>query len=296
MFLFGNQRREAKILQPADYPPAMDTESLMQQALEMAGLKEVPADSQVYVPGENLQKVLVAIDVGPGELLLAKQLGFDGVIAHHPAGGAATLNFHRVLTRHQEMMEAHGVPPEVAHQAVEELAGPRRVSSHAANYDRVPSFARLLGMPFMNIHLPWDEIGRQRMVEAIQACGPDSTVRDAVRTLRRLPEFQRAETDIEVRLGREENRLGRWVVVHGAGTNGGYPVARAYYTHGVDTVVYIHISPVDLKRLRDDKQLEGKNLVITGHAASDSLGINPYVARLRQDGLEVTCMGGVVEV
>lgn len=283
----------AKILQAEDHGRGMDTDGLMKLALRMAGMKEVPEDSQVYVPGGDLQRVLVAIDIGPAELLLARQMGFDGVVAHHPAGGTAAVNFHRVLTRHEEFMEAHGVPSDVARRAVEEMVEARRLSGHAANYDRVPSLARLLGLPFMNIHLPWDEVGRQRMVQALEDCGGNSTVGDAVTALGWLEEFRRAETDILVALGREENKLGRWAVVHAAGTNGGYAVARAYYTHGVDTVVYIHIAPGELKRLREDAALRGKNLIVTGHIASDSLGINPYVARLREEGLEVTCMGMV---
>jgi putative NIF3 family GTP cyclohydrolase 1 type 2 len=274
----------------------MDTERLMEVALEMAGLREVPADSQVYVPGSGLKRIVVGIDIGPAELLLAKQEGFQGVIAHHPAGGSASVHFHRVLERHREMMEAHGVPRDEARRAVEELVLQRQVAGHALNYDRVPSYARFLKMPFMNIHLPWDEIGRRRMAEALQACDEDAAVRDAVTALQQLREFQRAETEMEVRLGQEDNPLGRWVVAHGAGTNGGYPVAKAYFSHGVDTVLYIHISPGDLKRLREDPKLEGRNLIITGHIASDSLGINPYVRRLREEGLEVACIGGVIEV
>ncbi|MFQ5838968.1 MAG: hypothetical protein ACE5HJ_09365 [Thermoplasmata archaeon] len=273
----------------------MDTDRLMALALQMAGLKEVPADSEVYVAGGGLGKLLMGIDIDEAWLLLAKQLGYHGVVAHHPAGGSATLHFSQVLTRHREMMEACGVPKEEAMEAVDELISQREVASHAANYDRVPSFARLLGMPFMNIHLPLDEIGRRRMAEALEECDTRSTVSHAIEALQGLPEFRLAETTIEVRLGSEKNPLGRWVVAHAAGTNGGYPVAKAYFSHGVDTLIYIHISPSELKRLREDAELEGKNLIITGHIASDSLGINPYVRRLREEGLEVTCIGGILE-
>ncbi|MFQ6012482.1 MAG: hypothetical protein ACE5LS_02425 [Thermoplasmata archaeon] len=273
----------------------MDTDDLMALALEMAGLSEVPADSQIHVPGEDLRRLLVGIDIGVGELLLAKEQGFDGVIAHHPAGGRATVRFHHVLHRHAELMEAAGVPAGEARRAVEALALPRETAGHASNYDRVPAFARLLGLPFLNIHQPWDEMGRQRMVGALQACGGEATVDDGVAALRALPEFGIAETDIVLRLGDAAHALGRWVVAHGAGTNGGYPVAKAYFTHGVDTLVYIHVLPADLQRLREDPALAGKNLVVTGHIVSDSLGINPYIQRLRAEGLEVVALGGVLE-
>lgn len=273
----------------------MDTDDLMRLALEMAGLDRVPADSQVYVAGGPLRRLLVAIDVGGSELLLARQRGFDGVAVHHPVGGRARVAFHEVLARHVAMMEGAGVPSAEARRAVADLTLAREVGGHASNYDRLPALARLLDLPFLNIHTPWDELGRQRMVAALEPLDARATVAEGVAALEALPEFAVAETRIAVRLGSPEAPLGRWVVAHGAGTNGGYPVARAYWSHGVDTVVYIHVLPPDLQRMREDPGLEGKNLVITGHIASDSLGITPYVRRLREEGLEVTCVGGVLE-
>ncbi len=273
----------------------MDTEELMKLALNMAGMEEVPPDTEVHVQGDDLHRILMGIDIGEAELLVAKELGMDCVIAHHPAGGSARVRFHEVLRRHEEMMEAHGIPREAAMEAIAELTLSRELAGHSSNYDRVPSIARLLKLAFMNIHLPLDEIGRRRMAEHLRQCDDDSTVADAVSALNQLPEFQVAETAIEVRHGSVGNPLGSFVVAHGAGTNGGYPVARAYYTHAVDTIVYIHISPEDLKRIRSDPELKGKNLIVTGHIASDSLGINPYVGALRRRGLEVTCIGGILE-
>lgn len=267
----------------------------MALAVEMAGLDAVPADSAIYVPGKDLKRILMGIDVGEAELLLAKQEGYDAALAHHPAGGAARVGFHRVLDTHRRMLEAHGVPPEDAAAAVADLTLQHEVAGHAHNYDRTPSVARLLGLPFLNVHQPLDEIGRQRMHRALEGCPPDATVADAVAALEAYPEFRRAATSIAVRLGAADRPLGRWVVAHGAGTNGGYAVAKAYFAHGLDTVVYIHVAPGELKRLREDEALEGKTLLVTGHLASDSLGITPYVARLREEGLEVACIGGIVE-
>jgi len=79
------------------------------------------------------------------------------------------------------------------------------------------------------------------------------------------------------------------VVVHGCLTNGGYGVADAYFRHGVSTVVYIHCPQPDVERLSS----EGRgNLIITGHIASDLLGINPFVRALRVAGIEVVALDG----
>jgi putative NIF3 family GTP cyclohydrolase 1 type 2 len=276
----------------------MDTSRLMTIALEMAGQKELPADSAVQVPGRNLRKALVGVDIGEAELLMAKQLGCEVVIAHHPTGGPATLDFHRILEKQYEFMVRAGVAPGVARQVAEEMKERVEVRDHAANYDRTPAVARLLGLALLNVHNPLDELGRRVMAEALgkHATG-GSSVAGAVAILEALPEFKAAATRIAVRLGSPRNRLGKYVVHHGAGTNGGFAVARAYFEAGVDTVFYIHIAPEELRRLREDPVVpEGKNLVVTGHMASDSVGINPYVRRLRAEGLEVVCAGGVIEV
>jgi hypothetical protein len=66
----------------------ISTDELVDLALGMADMELLPADSAVYVPGTNLRKIMFGIDIAAGELLLARQLGCDGVIAHHPAAAA----------------------------------------------------------------------------------------------------------------------------------------------------------------------------------------------------------------
>src|SRR3989442_15741196 len=75
----------------------------------------------------------------------------------------------------------------------------------------------------------------------------------------------------------------RLAISHAAYTNGGYDVAEAYFRHGVDTVSYIHISDVDLTRLVDAKK---GNLVVTGHIASDWLGLNRLIVELEENGVD----------
>jgi len=77
-------------------------------SLKLAGLKEVPEDSAIYVSGSYVEKVLFGIDAGVPELLFAKQLGYDAVIAHHPQGGTAVINFHQVFKRHIQQMVVAG--------------------------------------------------------------------------------------------------------------------------------------------------------------------------------------------
>jgi hypothetical protein len=267
----------------------MNTEEIMKLSLNMAGLEEVPADSAIYVKGNGIEKVLFGIDAGVPELLLAKNLGYDCVIAHHPAGGTAILNFYKVFQRHIAQMVEAGVPKEEAEKAVKKKSADLEIDAHSRNYDHAVEVARLLKMPYMNLHTPLDEIGRRIMNEKInERIRPDSTVQDVVAALYELAEFKAASTRIEMRVGQAKNPAGKVVISHGAGTNGGYEVARTYFKHGVRTVVYIHVGLGDLEKLK----AEGNgNLIISGHIASDSVGINPFIGELRKRNIAVTTIG-----
>lgn len=266
---------------------AVDTKRIMEVGLELAGWKKLPADSAVHVPGKNIRKVMMAVDVGTAELLLAKSLGCDAVIAHHPIGVAA-VNFYRVFDRHVEYMVEHGVPRAVAKKAVDRLKDRVETRTHADIYDDVVGAARAIKMPLVNIHQPCDEYMRRAILEKIKS-GKTEHVSDIVRSVEEIPEFRNAATRVKVRYGSAKNRAGHWALVIAAGTNGGYPVAKAYFEHGVDTVIYLHVDHGDLGKLKDDK-LEG-NLIVLGHLAGDSLGLNALADRLESIGVEVVRIG-----
>jgi len=76
------------------------------------------------------------------------------------------------------------------------------------------------------------------------------------------------------------------------GTNGGAKVMQAYFDAGVGTLVLMHIPEDALKAVKE--QGIG-NVIIAGHMASDSVGINRLIAALETRGLEVIRTGGIVE-
>ena len=245
-------------------------------------------------PARSVKQVLVGVDVGPAELLLARDLGVDLAIAHHPMGGQAKLRFHEVLWRHVDQMIGRGVPAETARQIVGPWAEQQRIEASMRNVDHAPSVARLLELGYMNIHTPLDEIGRRRMAEAVSAAGTEISGEALAEYLTdQFGEFRNAATKIEVRLGDPKRRIGQTMVSHGAGTNGGYRVAKAYFDHGIDTLIYIHCSPADVAQLKE-RYSDRKTLIVTGHIASDSLGINPFVQALAQRGLNVRTFSGIV--
>ncbi|MCI0560503.1 MAG: hypothetical protein MN733_18610 [Nitrososphaera sp.] len=265
----------------------VDTEKIMKVGLELAKWKKIPADSAVHVKGKNIRRVLIAIDVGTAELMLARSLGCDAVIAHHPLGVAA-VNFFRVTDRHVDYLLEHGVPRRVARQAVRKLKERLETRSHADIYSDVVGAAEVMGMPLVNVHQPCDEYMRQVILKSIKS-GRTGHVSDIVKSVSSIPEFRNSATKVRVRLGSQRNRTGRWALVVAAGTNGGYPVARAYFEHGVSTVIYLHVDYGDLTKLRGER-LQG-NLVVLGHLAGDSIGLNGLADRLENLGVETVRLG-----
>ncbi len=288
--IFTYERRiNTTVSQEFEGEYAVNTEEIMELSLKLARLEELPKDSAIYVSGSNIRKILFGIDASVPELLLAKQLGYDAVIAHHPQGETAVINFPKVFKRHIQQMVVAGVPMEEAERAVRKKFEELEVKMHTHNYGHVVDVAKLLKMPYMNIHTPLDEVGRAIMSEQINSrIRKNSTVLDVVSALKDLPEFKNAATEIEIRLGKAENPAGKVVVSHGAGTNGGYEIAKTYFKYGIGTVVYIHISHGDLEKLRAEND---GNLIVTGHIASDSVGINPLIHELEERNVSVTRIG-----
>ena len=50
----------------------MNTNEIMNLALEMAGFDYIPEDSEIYVDGDEIKKVLFGIDIVSSDLYYAK--------------------------------------------------------------------------------------------------------------------------------------------------------------------------------------------------------------------------------
>lgn len=261
----------------------MDTQQIMRTSLKLAGFKSIPADSEIHVRGRRIRKVLVAIDVGVAEILLARDLGCDAVIAHHPAGGSARLNGWKVFLRHIDQLKEAGVPDDVARETIKPKLRVLELQHHPDNYDQVTSAAKELKMPLVSIHSPCDEIGRKMIQSAVKDLDKKTTVKDLVARIGRFPEYRKAVSRIEIRLGSSNSKVGKIAISHAAYTNGGYEIAKTYFQNGVGTLSYIHIAESDLTKLANEPH---GNLIVLGHIASDWLGINRLLRELEKKSVE----------
>jgi hypothetical protein len=275
----------------------MDTAEIMAVALAQAALAEVPPDSGIHIPGAGLNRALFGVDIEIGELLYAKEAGFDVVVAHHPVGGGgASVQFTEVMWRQVEQMTEVGIAEPVAHAAVAQRVKTVHRRRHLVNHNRVLDTARLIGLPLMNIHLPPDIVTRRFLLDLLaQTVGARTTAGDLVEILSEVPEMRESMVKPELWIGEADNPVGRAVVAVAGGTNGGYPVFRTYYAAGVRTILAMHIDEADLLRLQAEVPADC-NFIVTGHMPSDSIGINRLIWGLEDRGLVCTRTSGIIGV
>ncbi len=275
---------------------AMTTQEILQVSLELSGLAEIPLDSGVHFPGDKVHRILATIDCGVDDLLLARALRCDAVLTHHPEWTASLYGWTLIARQIDQMVDC-GVPVARAEAAIQRRMQSVELICHPRNYGRVMQAAKLLTLAFLNVHLPCDIISRRIISEHMAPFQhPDSraTVADVIAALQEIPEQKLAATEPKIRLGAPDRLAGRVAVAMAGYTNGGVDVLRAYFEAGVGTVLMMHFPEGDLKEAREQK-LAG-NLVITGHMASDSIGINVYLDELERRGLEVIRAGGIIHV
>ncbi|NLL18238.1 MAG: hypothetical protein GX262_04325 [Clostridia bacterium] len=267
----------------------------MSLALATAGLEDVPEDSGIiYDSGKPIKKAMFGVDMEAAELLIAKELGYDAVITHHPKGGSPMVNLYKVMENQIERMVQAGVPINRAQKALEERKGEVERASHVGNFDRAVSAARALNMTFIGIHTPADIIAEKTVQEHLNRSlrrNPKAKLKDVLEVLRKLPEYAKVPAGPVIRVGSEESYAGKvWVTMAG-GTGGGKEVAKAYFEAGVGTLVVMHMPENVIKAVKEQNI---GNVVVAGHMSSDSVGINRIIAALESKGLEITRMSGVI--
>jgi hypothetical protein len=285
------------------------TDEILGIGLKLANMSEVPLDSGIHVPGENIKRFVFSMDVNVGLLHVAKQMEFDAVVGHHPCG--VLLHRGEVYRRHVDLLEMHGIPRE---RSMAVLSGSidgivRRMENNRFRmlHHECPNqtvlevdAARMLNLPFMNIHNPFDETGRrvlQSKLDEASAEDPRWKLKNVLALIENLPEARYAKDvyGISPRLfiGDPEAEASRVVFVHGALSAPHPEIIRFYWQNGFPTVVILHGEFESLEKLRTEKQ---GSLILTGHFLGDSIGMTPFIRAIRQRGLEVVCMGGIIDV
>jgi hypothetical protein len=228
------------------------------------------------------------------EIILADRLREKGeridlVLSHHPEG-TALANLYRVMALQEDVLAQLGVPINVAEGVLASRISEVQRGIMPLNHQRSVDAARLLNLPFMCVHTPADNMVNT-FLEKLFAEKKPETVGDIVEILLTLPEYQaskRTNAGPKLFTGKESNRAGKIFVDMTGGTSGSEDAFAKLAIAGVGTIVGMHMG----EKHRKEAEKNHINVLIAGHMASDSLGINLLLDALEKEGLEViTCSG-----
>ena len=244
----------------------------------------------------EVKRLITGIDVDVADLMLADHLRRNGnpidlVVSHHPAG-LASVYFSEVMYMQADMMEAVGVPINVAEGILQERVDEVRRRGMPANHYRVADAARLLDMPLMSMHTPADNNVQKLVQDHVDSRSPE-TLQDLVKALKEIPEYKEAAkrgTGPNILVGSKESRCGKIAVVMTGGTGGPKADIEEFVKAGVGTLVEMHMTDEKVEEARKHHL----NVVIAGHIASDSIGMNIILYEFEKQGVEVITFSGLI--
>jgi len=242
-------------------------------------------------PKKTVKKVLTGIDMEAPEMILAHMLGdIDLVISHHPRG-VALAGLDDVMKLQAEVLNQYGVPIHFAEKLLKIRISEVTRGLHSTNHERAPDTAKLLGVPFLCMHTPVDNLVANFLKGKVEAA-PLDTVGD----LMEIPEYQAAKklgVGPTLFSGAEENQAGKIAVTEITGGVEGSPKLYEKLSQaGISTIVGMHVS----EKHREAAEEVHLNFVIAGHMSSDSIGMNLFLDEIEKKGVEIVPASGLIRV
>ena len=242
-----------------------------------------------------VKKVLVGIDMEVGELLLADKLGdIDLVISHHPEG-VALADLHSVMDLQAEVLAQYGVPINIAESVLRPRISEVSRGISPINHNRSVDAAKILNLGFMCVHTPCDNLGASFVKKLIDKKKPE-TVDEVLTMLKEIPEFKEGikhKSGPTLFAGSPDNHAGKVVITEfTGGTSGSKDIYEKMANAGIGTIIGMHMH----EEHRKEAEKYHLNVVISGHMASDSLGVNLFLDELERKGVKIVPTSGLIRV
>ncbi|MBU1167185.1 NGG1p interacting factor NIF3 [Patescibacteria group bacterium] len=258
-------------------------------------------DSRVhFVTKKNpdIKRILVGIDMEIGEVMLADRLGekskpIDLIFAHHPEGKAFA-DLAGVMDMLEDLYHRLGVPIHVAENLMKQRISEVHRGVHPANHMEAISAAKLLNLSFLNVHTPTDNLVWRYLQELYDKEKPRS-VKNVMDILMDIPEYQEAtrmNAGPQLVSGAKENRAGKVMVDMTGGTSPHDSIYEELSRAGVSTIVGMHFKEPTIKKIKKHHL----NVIVAGHHSSDSMGLNLFLDKLENKGIEIVPCSGLIRV
>jgi putative NIF3 family GTP cyclohydrolase 1 type 2 len=247
---------------------------------------------------KQVKRVLAGIDLTEPEVLLASELTrrgqtIDLMIAHHPVGKQRAY-LPDVMAMGVDVFMSYGVPTHLAEKTMDDRMNEIGRWTHAVNHYKPVELARLLNVNFIVTHTVTDNLVDEFMRDYLASKKPE-TVKDILDALHELPEYQHSRAmgmGPKLFCGSPKHRVGKYILEMTGGTNPSSKVYEEFSRAGVSTLVSMHIPDESFKIANNNMM----NVVIAGHMASDSLGMNLLLDKLEKQGIEIVPAGGLIRV
>lgn len=254
---------------------------------DLEKLENPYSDTRILWGDENndVKTILVGIDMEGSEILLADRLREKGtkidlILAHHPEGKALA-SLYEVMPMQADILYNIGVPPSVADSLLAERIGEVERRLLPVNHIRSIDFARILNIPFISAHTASDNCVTTYLTKYFKEKNPEK-LENLIDILLELPEYNlvaRNNFGPKILIGDKKNKVGKIFVDMTGGTEGSKEIFTNLVNAGVASLVCMHLSEEHFKRVKD----EYLNVIIAGHTASDTLGLNLLFDRLESE-------------
>ncbi|MFB0527846.1 MAG: NGG1p interacting factor NIF3 [bacterium] len=230
---------------------------------------------------KEIENILVGIDIETPELLLADRLRSQGkkielALAHHPEGRAYA-NFYEVMGMQADILNKYGVPINIAEDLLAKKIKDVSRKVMPVNHFRAVDAAELLDISFICVHTPADNFVTKYLQELLDKNKPER-VEDTMELLKEIPEYKQSTargSGPKVIVGSGKRRAGKIFVDMTGGTEGSEEALEKLSDSGVGTIVGMHMSD---KHYQNAEKFH-INVLIAGHMASDTLGLNLLLDR-----------------
>jgi len=257
------------------------------------------ADTRFFGQAEKkVKRVLAGIDIETAEVILADKLSqskpIDLVIAHHPIGPALA-GLDEVMDLQVEVLSGYGVPINIAESLTQIRMSEVSRGISPINHTQAIDAAKLLGLDLMCVHTPADNMVANYLNQAIKKAGRQLVyLEDLLRFLKKLPEYQTAiglKAGPRLFTGKPDRYLGKIAITEiTGGTSGHKEIYQHMANAGIGTIVAMHMK----EEHREEAEKAHLNIVIAGHMASDSIGMNLFLDELVKRGIEVIPCSGLI--
>lgn len=181
-----------------------------------------------------------------------------------------------------DILNMFGVPINVAEDLMDGRIKEVERKLMPVNHARAVDAARILGIPFLCLHTPADNMVAAHLQRLFDEKKP-FFVSDVVDMLRDIPEYRAADMQgvgPKIVLGSKKRKAGKIFVDMTGGTEGAKEIFQSLTNSGVSTIVGMHIS----EEHRKEAEKSHLNVVVAGHISSDNLGLNLLLDETSKEG------------